>query len=116
MKVSGTTTATNLFRVTSPANNRLTYTGSKSRSFQVICSLSATQPNNNKYFSFYIAKNGVVLPESRQEIKIINSTDQVALTLSCRVTMSPNDYIEVWIENETSATDLTVQTMNLSIQ
>jgi hypothetical protein len=116
VKVAGTTATVGLFRVTSPASNRLTYTGSKSRSFHVICSMTATQPSSNKFFSFYIAKNGVILPESRQEIKIINSSDQGPITLSCRVSLAPNDYIEVWVENETAATDLTVQTMNLSLQ
>jgi hypothetical protein len=97
VKVTGTTTAVNLFRTTSPASNRLVYTGAKSRSFHVICSLTATQPSSNKFFSFYIAKNGVVLPESRQEIKIINNTDQGPVTLSCRVTLAPNDYVELWV-------------------
>src|SRR3989338_1308643 len=116
VKILGTTTAVSLFRMTSPADNRLTYTGSQTRSFQVMCSLTATQPSSNKFFSFYIAKNGVILPESRQEVKLINSTDQGPVTLSCRVTLAPSDYIEVWVENETANTDLTVQTMNLSIQ
>ncbi|MES2680619.1 MAG: hypothetical protein V4635_12065 [Bacteroidota bacterium] len=116
VKVSGTTTAASLFRVTSPVTNRLTYTGSKTKRFQVICSLTATQVSSNKYFSFYIAKNGVILPESRQEIKILSSSDQGPLTLSCTVPLAPNDYIEVWVENETSSTDLTVQTMNLGIK
>lgn len=115
-KVLGTTAATGLFRVTSPASNQLKYTGSKTRSFQVICSMTATQTSSNKYFSFYIAKNGVILPESRQEVKIINSTDQGAITLSCTTNMAPNDYIEVWVENETATNSLTVQTLNLAIQ
>jgi len=116
VKVSGTTTAANLFRVSSPLNNRLTYAGSKTKRFQVICSLTATQVSTSKYFSFYIAKNGVIMPESRQEVKILTSSDQGPLTLSCTVPLAPSDYIEVWVENETSSTDLTVQTMNLSIR
>lgn len=116
VKIAGTTTSASLFRMSSPADNRLTYTGSKTRSFQVTCSLTATQPSSNKYFSFYVAKNGTILPESRQEVKLVNSTDQGPVTLSCRVTLAPNDYIEVWVENETSNTNITVQTMNLSIR
>lgn len=116
VKVAGTTTSASLFRMTSPSANRLVYTGAKSRSFHVTCSLTATQPSSSKFFSFYIAKNGVVLPESRQEIKIVNSSDQGPVTLSCRVTMAPNDYIELWVENEAATTDITVQTMNLSIE
>lgn len=116
VKVKGTTTSASLFRVSSPSSNRLTYTGTKTKRFQVMCSLTATQPSSNKFFSFYIAKNGTILPESRQEVKIINSTDQGPVTLSCTVPLSPNDYIELWVENETNTTDLTVQTMNLSIR
>jgi hypothetical protein len=115
-KASGTTTSADLYRVTHPMNNRLTYTGSKTRSFHVIASMSVSQNNNNRYFSFYVAKNGVILPESRQDIKIVSSTDQVSVTLSCRVNLAPNDYIEIWVENQTATTDVTLQTMNLSME
>ena len=116
VKVLGTTTSTNLYRVTHPANNRLTYSGSKTRSFQVSSSMSITQPNNNRYFSFYIAKNGVVIPESRQDIKVVSSTDQVSLTIACRVTLAPGDYVEVWVENQAATSDVTVETMNLTMK
>ncbi len=115
-KVLGTTVSTNLFRVTNPSNNRLTYSGSKTRSFNVSCSMSITQPSSNRYFSFYIAKNGVIIPESRQDVKVVNSTDQVSLTLGCRALMAPGDYVEVWVENQSSTTSMTVQTLNLTLQ
>jgi hypothetical protein len=116
VKALGTTTSAGLFRVTSPTNNRLTYAGSKTRSFFVSGALSISQPASNRFFSFYIAKNGVVIPESRQDIKVANSTDQVSLPISCRVSLAPGDYIEVWVANQTATTDITVQTLNLSIQ
>jgi len=116
VKVLGTTTSAGLFRMTSPANNRLTYSGSKTRSFYVSGAMSITQPNSNRYFSFYIAKNGVIIPESRQDIKVVNSTDQVSLPISCRVSMAPGDYIEVWVANQTATSNVTVETLNLSIQ
>jgi hypothetical protein len=78
--------------------------------------MSISQPNSNRFFSFYIAKNGVIVPESRQDIKVVNSTDQVSLPISCRVILAPGDFIEVWVANQTATTDITVQTMNLSIQ
>lgn len=117
-KAAGTTTAVNLFRVTAPANNRLTYTGTKTRRFQVIASLAASFSSSvsNRYFSFYIAKNGTILPESKQKVKLINNTDQTSITLSCSVSTAPNDYIEVWVENNSDGTDITLQTLNLSIR
>lgn len=116
VKALGTTVSTNLYRMTHPTNNRLTYTGSKTRSFSISSSLSITQPSTNRYFSFFIAKNGVIIPESRQDVKVVNSTDQVSLTLTCRATLAPNDYVEVWVENQTSTTSVTIQTLNLSIE
>jgi|GEM_PF-1187685 len=117
-KVAGTTTANNLFRVTSPLNNRLTYTGRKSKKFQVICSLTATFTSavSNKFFTFYIAKNGTVLTESKQKVKLINNTDQAPLTLSCTVELSTNDYVELWVANNTDGTDIIIQSMNMAIK
>jgi len=116
VKALGTTASTNLFRVTNPSNNRLTYTGSKTRSFQVSCSMSITQPSNNRSFSFFIAKNGVIVPESRQDAKVVSSTDQVSLTLACITSLAPGDYVEVWVENQTATTSVTIQTLNLSLK
>ncbi len=116
IKALGTTTSSNLFRMTSPANNRLTYTGSKTRSFLVSGSMSITQPSSNRYFSFYIAKNGIILPESRQDVKVVNSTDQVSFNVTSRVSLAPGDYVEVWVANQTSTSSVTIETMNFSME
>lgn len=118
VKVAGTTTPSNLFRVTSPANNRLTYTGTKTRRFQVTCAMTAVHGSifSNKLYTFYIAKNGVVLEESRQRVRLINNSDQASVSLSCTVQLAKNDYIEVWVENNTDNTAVAVQSLNLGIK
>lgn len=117
VKAAGTTTAVNLFRVSSPANNRLTYTGTKTRRFQITGALTATAGAIfGAYFTFSIAKNGTILPESKQKVRIINNTDQVSVVLSCTVSLAANDYIEVWVENNTDATNIILQNLNLSIK
>lgn len=115
-KIQGTTTSANLFRVSSSVSNRLVYTGSKTKRFAVICSLSSIASGNNKNFSFYIAKNGSTLPESKQLMKCSSSVDRGSITLSCTVLLAPNDYIEVWCENNTDATALSVESLNLAIK
>jgi len=114
-KVLGTTSAISLFRVASPASNKLTYTGTKTVRFLVNCTLSLTSTGNNKIYSVYIAKNGAILPESKQSRKTATGADQAPLALSCTVLLSTNDYIEVWVENNTDVTSLSVLTMNLAI-
>lgn len=116
VKVTCTTTSANLFRVTTSGSNRLIYAGTKTRSFQVICSTTITASSNNKYFSFYIALNGTILPESRQTRKISTGADQGAISLSCIVNLSPGDYIELWVENNTDNTAMTVESMNMAIK
>jgi hypothetical protein len=115
-KILGTTNSVSLFRVTSSLNNRLTYTGAKARGFQVICSLSAIASGNNKNFSFYIVKNGVILAESKQLLKCSSSVDRGSVTLSCATNLSPNDYIEVWAENNTDGSNLTIESLNLALR
>ena len=118
VKMLGTTTSASLFRITSPASNRLTYVGAKTKKCLIICSLTSTFTGggSNKYFSFYIAKNGSVLPESKQKVKLINNTDQGPISISCLTSLAPNDYIEVWVENNTDASDMIIQNLNLSVK
>jgi len=115
-KVLGTTTAVNLFRVSSPANNRLTYTGAKTKTFVVTGALSITSATNNNFYTIYIAKNGVVLPQSAQTQKVANGGDQGSMSITCTVSLAPNDYIELWISNNTTTSSATVQTSNIAIK
>ena len=115
IKIAGTTTAVNLFRFTSSTSNRLTYNGTKTRCFRVTADLSFTADANGKVFHFYIYKNGVQITSSLQKTKLGNSTDARAVGLSSIVEMAPNDYIEIWIENTTDGTDMTLESINLSI-
>ncbi len=115
VKIAGTTTSTGLFRVTSPSNNRLTYTGAKTEEFQVICSVTATALSNNKSFSVHIFKNGIRLPQSTQSLKLPSGVAAGSITLSCIVNLVPNDYVEVWVENNSDNTDITFENLNLSI-
>ena len=115
-KILGTTATASLFRTTSPSSNKLTYIGGKTKTFTAICSLTGTQTSSAITYSFYIAKNGTILPESKQQVRFTNSTDLQSVTVSCTVSMAPNDYVEVWAANNTDMTALTVPSMNLAIK
>ncbi len=77
--------------------------------------LSLTASSNGKRFNFYVAKNGVIMPETKQRIKIAFGADVGVVALSGIVNLALGDYIEVWIENTNDASDVTVESMNLSI-
>ncbi|WP_347926351.1 cell wall anchor protein [Pontimicrobium sp. SW4] len=113
VKIAGTTSPLNLFRTESLIDNRLTYVGEKTRFFSYSCALTVTSASNNQDYSFYIAKNGVILPESKQGRKIATGADKGSITITGVVQLSPNDYIEVWVENNTGSVNITAESMNL---
>lgn len=115
---TNTTTNTSLFRFNGSANNRLTYEGTKTRDFQVTASLSVRGSNAGEFVAFLIAKNGTVLTESNSIVRIDNSADIQNVALNTIVTMSPNDYVEIFVNRVTGSGgfSLVVFSENLTIK
>lgn len=117
VKAAGTTATENLFRFDTNGgiNNRLRYTGTKTRIFSVVISASITSPNSGQILSLYIAKNGVVIPSSRIQRKISNGADIGAVSVSCTIQLNTNEYVEFWVANNDSNKDATIESMNFRI-
>ena len=115
-KILGTTVSTSLFRVTSTANNRLTYAGRKTHTAKIDCALSANSVGTNNFYTFYVAVNGIPLAASAQQIKLSTSTDQQSVVVICNVSLNPNDYVEVWVANNSNTQSITVTSLNLTIK
>ncbi|MFG6684986.1 hypothetical protein ACGK9U_00275 [Mariniflexile sp. HNIBRBA6329] len=114
-KILGTTTQSNLFRVTA-ANNRLTYTGSKPRNFEIICTGTVDHTTGgNRVFAYYIYKNGVQQPSISAERRFVNN-DIGNFTLIGSVFMNVNDYIEVWVENQTNDSSTLLTKLSVSLR
>jgi hypothetical protein len=111
-KISGTTTANTINQKFSHSDNRLTYTGGLIRDFQVSATASLTSGNNN-VIGLYVAKNGVVISSS--EMYATTSSGGRAESIACQtiLDMEENDYIEIWVENDSSTTDITVEYLNV---
>jgi hypothetical protein len=117
VKLAGTTAATELVRFTALVNNRLVYDGTKTRTFIVNAVMSVTGSGGTYLYSFYIYKNGVQIPASRQKTKVYASSgDLQTVAIVCTVTLAPGEYIEIWAENNDANSDLTAQNMTLSIK
>lgn len=116
VKVNGTTQSVNLFRTSVPTDNKIVYDGKKTRYFSVDVALSVLATAANKNYSFYIAKNGVVLPESKQTLRLASAVDRGSLSVSCNVSLSTNDYIELYVENNSDTTSLKVKSLNFSVK
>ena len=114
-KALGTTTSSAITQKFTNTNNRATYVGSITRNFLITASLSVESGNNNQ-IGVYIAKNGTLINES-EVYGTTNGTGRgeniVAQTL---VELSENDYIEIFVENESSITNILVTDLNVIVQ
>lgn len=115
-KISGTTTSNNLFRFTRDGNNRITYRGNKPRYFQVSASVSY-QGTADLTVILYIAKNGVVLTETkvygRGATGFFTSAGILALPIIGTVQLNKNDNIEIWAERNSGGGDMQTVSLNL---
>lgn len=115
VKVAGTTALsdnTSHYLFDMPASNRLRYTGSPDCHAHIAISLSMTAAANNKVAELSVYKNGTTrLEHSVIERKITTGSDVGATALHADCNMSQNDYIELWIANNTDSANMTISKM-----
>ena len=117
-----TTTAVNLFRVTSPQNNRLQYNGSEGRTFQVNASLAVRGSTSTvgDFYAFLIVRNGTdQLVETNTLMRVNSNVDINSLAIVGTVELDPGDYIEIWGRRLTGSganDQLFIFSLNMSIQ
>lgn len=114
-KVLGATTSASVTSKFTNTDNRATYVGSLDRFFKVTTTLSMNSGNNNQ-IGIYIAKNGVVLPESEIYITTNSGGRAEAAVVQTLVQLTTNDYIEIFVENDTSTSNITVTDLNVIVE
>lgn len=115
VKISGSTTVNSINQKFSHTDNKLTYTGALIRDFQISANASFTS-GNNQVIGLYVAKNGSVIASS--EMYATTSGSGRAESINCQtiIEMSQNDYIEMWVENSTSTSNITVEYLNVIVK
>lgn len=116
LKIAGTTTANSINQKFTHTSNRETYTGAINRNFKVTATVSVTSASANDQIGFYVAKNGTVLTESEMYVTTNASARAESVTIQTLVSLVTNDYIEIWVENDTDASDVTVTFLNVVIE
>jgi hypothetical protein len=114
-KVAGTTTSQSVTQKFTNTNNRATYTGAITRAFSVSAVLSCTSGNNNQ-IGLYIAKNGAILTESEVYITTGGSGRAEGGKIQAILQLVTNDYIEIFVENSTTATNITVTELSVIVE
>ena len=103
--LGGTTTAFALNHFTHASPNRLTYTGTSTKVFDVVCSISFTSSQSNEIARFRVAKNGTADANSEVARKLGTGTDIGALALVHEISLATSDYIEIYATLDASSTD-----------
>jgi hypothetical protein len=114
VKVAGTTTASAINQKFSHADNKLTYTGALPRVFKVTAILTVTGPNNAQ-LTACVYKTGAEVSGSCSTVTANGVGKAENIQAQAIVSLSQNDYIEIWIANDTNDTDLTVDALNVII-
>jgi hypothetical protein len=114
-KASGTTLelGTNS-KFTMPTSNRLTYVGAFSQSFMVTVNCNVRTTVSTQTINIAIAKNGTVITGSVMTVLVnAGSTPSFGAT-QIVVELTTNDYVELFVQNASSANNTIVQDMNFN--
>lgn len=96
----------------SPAAARLRYTGTATRLFVVTYSLSLLGTASAQYV-VTLSKNGSYIPVSRTLVSYGATPNTTSVSATVLVSLSTNDFLEIFIGNTTDTNDPTVKTLSL---
>lgn len=122
VKAEGSTTASDLRGFSMTDKNQLTYQNTQSGRFKIsVSGFISPIGNETPTLSLAIAKNGTVIDSSIMNVTsaflnaLMNVGSGSAISTSVIVDLVENDYIEIWIANQTSGTKIILDTANLTI-
>ncbi len=97
-----------LHDITMPEDNRLQYVGEPDRHFHIVGTIASVCSGNNQVVGAKFAKNGVVIDASASRRFISTGSDIGAMAIQAETILQTNDYIELFITNETSTASVTL--------
>lgn len=113
VRISGATTANAINQKFTHTDNRATYIGAISRVFKITVTCTIEAAGSGKTIGLYLAKNGVLLTDSEIYATTDGNNRAENISIQSITQLFEDDYIEVWIENDTDATDVTVTFLNV---
>lgn len=116
-KIEGTTTPSAQNEKFSHSIGRLTYTGGITREFVVTASCSVNSVvTPAATITVRIAKNGVTITESESQATTSSAGRNENFYCQALATLAQNDYVELFVANQTNANSLLVTEMNVLVR
>ncbi len=107
-KIAGTTTASSTNQRFNHANNRLTYVGAFSETFELKGTATLSGSANNE-IGIVVFKNGQEASEFEVRSTLNTGGRAENISFFWVGTLSQNDYVEIYIENYTASSNVTVE-------
>jgi hypothetical protein len=115
-KAAGTTTpGIYVEKFNTATTNRGLYTGALTGYFKVTATLTMSS-GNNRLLSARVAKNGTTTAQSETSVTTDGAGRVENVTIQDIVSLSINDYIEVFVANESAIDNITVQNLSVIIE
>lgn len=95
------------------SNGQLRYTGTSTRVFHVVGTLSVTSAGNSKTYEFGVNVNGTINTPSIVRRKIGTGADVGAVAVQAYVELATNQYVGLMVRNITDTTNVTIDLATL---
>ncbi len=113
-KIEGTTTPSPVNQKFNHSLNRLTYVGGLTKEFVITASCSANSAvTPSAVLLVRIAKNGATIAESEAQATTSAAGRNENFYCQAITNLAPNDYIELFVANDTSANNVIVTDLNV---
>lgn len=114
-KALGTTSAMSTnSKFSTATSNRLIYTGAFSQSFMVTVNCNVRTSVSTQNINIGIAKNGTIITESAMTILCAAGSTPSFGATQIVVELTTNDYVELFVQNSSSANNTIVSDMNMN--
>ena len=114
VKVAGTTTEGSVTQRFTHTNNKLVFDGAITRNFLITATASLSSGNNNE-IALTVSKNGTLVSSS-EVTATTNAGGRVeSVAIQDIIELEEDDYIEMWVANDTGTSNVTVEYLNVII-
>jgi len=107
VKVAGTFVTDAASSFTTDATGRLTYTGSTTTVVQFVASVTLVPVGTNQLLTIQLAKNGVPITNAKMT-RTVSSGASGNVSIVFNISMATSDYVELFVANNSSTSNITV--------
>lgn len=100
---------------TNTTGGRFTYNGQTKAEFLVRCNITGTAASGTQTFNHYIAKNGTIVTASKTQREYTSTATGSPASASAIVELDTNDYVELYVENNTGTNNWDSYILNMTI-